>query len=151
MPFPDIIKDELSEHLDRLGPDDDQALVCTSPIALRHSNFYRRVWMPALAKAGLPGVHFHDLRHAGNALTADAGASLRELMDRMGHSGTRAALVCLHSSDEDSGCSPSRSARLPAPRSARQRRHLARKWQEVQVRPRETARARQDSNPRPAA
>lgn len=56
--------------------------------------------MPALAKASLPGIHFHDLRHAGNVLTADAGASLRELMDRMGHSSTRAALIYLHSSDE---------------------------------------------------
>jgi integrase len=33
---------------------------------LRHSNFYRRVWMPAVAKVGLSGIHFHDLRHAGN-------------------------------------------------------------------------------------
>ena len=47
---------------------------------LRHSNFYRRAWLPAVAKAGLSGIHFHDLRHAGNTLTADAGASLRELM-----------------------------------------------------------------------
>jgi integrase len=31
-------------------------------------------------------IHFHDLRHAGNTLAAEAGASLRELMDRMGHS-----------------------------------------------------------------
>jgi integrase len=52
---------------------------------LRHSNFYRRAWLPAVASAGLPGIHFHDLRHAGNTLTAGAGASLRELMDRMGH------------------------------------------------------------------
>ena len=50
--------------------------------------------------ASLPGIHFHDLRHAGNTLTADAGASLRELMDRMGHSSTRAALIYQHSSDE---------------------------------------------------
>jgi integrase len=42
---------------------------------------------------GLPGIHFYDLRRAGNTLTADAGASLRELMDRMGHSSTRAALI----------------------------------------------------------
>ena len=42
----------------------------------------------------------HDLRHAGNTLAADAGASLRELMDRMGHSSTRAALIHQHSSDE---------------------------------------------------
>ncbi|MGH3420040.1 MAG: tyrosine-type recombinase/integrase [Streptosporangiaceae bacterium] len=54
----------------------------------------------AVAKAGLSGVHFHDLRHTGNTLTADAGANLRELMDRMGHSSTRAALIYLHSSGE---------------------------------------------------
>ena len=56
--------------------------------------------MPAAAKARLPGIYFHDLRHAANTLTADAGASLRELMDRMGHSSTRAALVYQYSSDE---------------------------------------------------
>ena len=45
-------------------------------------------------------MHFHDLRHAGNAFTADAGANLRELMARMGHASTRAAMVYLHSTDE---------------------------------------------------
>ncbi len=44
-------------------------------------------------------MHFHDLRHTGNTLTAAAGASLRELMDRMGHSSPRAALIYLHGSD----------------------------------------------------
>jgi integrase len=102
VPFPDMLRAELTEHLERLDLDDDQALVFTSPMGtpLRHSNFYRRVWMPALAKVGLPGIHIHDLRHAGNTLTADAGASLRELMDRIGHSSTRAALIYLHSSNE---------------------------------------------------
>ncbi len=33
-------------------------------------------------------------------LAANAGAILRELMDRMGHSTTRAATVYLHGSDE---------------------------------------------------
>ena len=45
-------------------------------------------------------IHFHDLRHTGNQLAADAGANLRELMDRMGHSTTRAAMAYLHGSDE---------------------------------------------------
>jgi len=45
-------------------------------------------------------VHFHDLRHTGNNLTATAGANLRDLMARMGHSSTRAALIYLHSTDE---------------------------------------------------
>jgi len=51
---------------------------------LRRSNFCRRIWRPALRAAGLPLIHFHDLRHTGNQLAADAGANLRELMDRMG-------------------------------------------------------------------
>jgi hypothetical protein len=45
-------------------------------------------------------VHFHDLRHTGNNRTAAAGADLRELMTRMGHSSPRAALSYLHSIDE---------------------------------------------------
>ena len=64
---------------------------------MRHSNFYRRACLPAVRKVGLVGVHFHDLRRTGNTLTAGAGANLRELMERMGHSSTRAALVYLHS------------------------------------------------------
>jgi integrase len=60
-------------------------LVFTSPdgAPMRHSNFYRRAWMPALAAVGLSGVHFHDLRHTGNQFSAAAGASLRELMEHM--------------------------------------------------------------------
>jgi integrase len=57
------------------------------------------VWVPTLAKLGLTDVHFHDLRHAGNDLAA-SGATLRELMARMGHSTTRAALIYLHDSDD---------------------------------------------------
>lgn len=41
-----------------------------------------------------------DLRHAGNHYAADSGATLRDLMDRMGHSTTRAALVYLHGSTD---------------------------------------------------
>jgi integrase len=67
---------------------------------LRRGNFRRRIWLGALARGGLPPVHFHDLRHTGNTLTATAGANLRELMARMGHSSTRAALIYLHSTDE---------------------------------------------------
>jgi len=67
---------------------------------LRRTNFRQRTWLPALQAAGLPAIHFHDLRHTGNALTANAGANLRELMARMGHASTRAALVYPHSTDE---------------------------------------------------
>src|SRR5262249_61417708 len=67
---------------------------------LRRSNF-SKTWARALGKAGLPsGVHVHDLRHTGNTLAAEAGASLAELMNRMGHSSTRAANVYLHARED---------------------------------------------------
>jgi integrase len=43
-------------------------------------------------------LHFHDLRHVGNTLAASMGASLKELMTRMGHASPRAALIYQHAS-----------------------------------------------------
>ena len=98
--FPALIVPDLREHLDALP--DDASLVFTSPTGspLAHSNFRNRVWLPALTAAGLPGIHFHDLRHTGNQLVANKGANTRELMERMGHDSERAALIYLHSSTQ---------------------------------------------------
>jgi integrase len=98
---PAVIRPALADHIATYTASQSDALVFTSPTGapLRDGNFRRRVWRPALAQAGLPATHFHDLRHTGNTLTATAGASLRELMDRMGHSSPRAALIYLHGSD----------------------------------------------------
>lgn len=64
---------------------------------LRRSNFRRMVkWSQAVAAVGAPGLHFHDLRHTGNTHAAATGASLRDLMDRMGHDSARAALIYQH-------------------------------------------------------
>jgi integrase len=100
--FPDLISGDLSWHLARFTASDDDALVFTSPTGspLRHGNFRRRVWLAACKAAGLPAIHFHDLRHTGNHLSSEAGATLRELMERMGHSTTRAALIYQHATDE---------------------------------------------------
>jgi len=100
--FPALVAPVLQEHLSSFARPGDDGLVFTGPTGalLRRGNFRRRTWLTALKKAGLPVVHFHDLRHTGNNLTATAGANLRELMARMGHSSTRAALIYLHSTDE---------------------------------------------------
>ena len=99
--IPKAVCPELGTHLSEFADDGADALVFTSPTGapLRHSNFRGRHWLPALTSAGLTGTHFHDLRHTGNHLTAATGATLRELMDRMGHSSSRAALIYLHGSD----------------------------------------------------
>ncbi|WP_392676259.1 tyrosine-type recombinase/integrase [Streptomyces sp. LN785] len=69
---------------------------------LRRSNF-RDDWVKARKDAGVTAeLHFHDLRHTGNTLASTAGASTRELMTRVGHSGSRAALIYQHmTSDRD--------------------------------------------------
>jgi integrase len=99
---PDVILPDLIWHVGRFTSPDDDSLVFTSPegLPLRHGNFRRRAWRLALTAAGVPPIHFHDLRHTGNDLAADTGATLRELMDRMGHSTTSAAMIYLHGKDE---------------------------------------------------
>jgi hypothetical protein len=49
---------------------------------------------------GMEGLHFHDLRHAGNHLAAASGAGLKDLMTRMGHDNGRAALICQNTRHE---------------------------------------------------
>jgi integrase len=54
------------------------------------------IWAKARNRAGVPGAHFHDLRHTGGTLTATTGATTKELMARLGHSSTRAAMIYQH-------------------------------------------------------
>ena len=100
--LPGSILAEVQEHLDNYTGASADALLFTSPRGelLRHSNFWRVTWVPAMTATGLTGIHFHDLRHAGNHLVAEAGATLRELMERMGHASSRAALIYLHTTDD---------------------------------------------------
>ena len=56
--------------------------------------------LPDLVRWVFPAdFHFHDLRHTGNQLAAEAGATTRELMHRMGHSTVRAAMRYQHATD----------------------------------------------------
>jgi integrase len=58
-------------------------------------------WSVARAKAGLgSSFRFHDLRHTANTLAAASGASTRELMYRMGHASSQAAILYQHATRE---------------------------------------------------
>jgi integrase len=100
--IPEVIMPDLATHVVSYARPGDDGLVFTSARGgpLRHTNFRRRVWVPAFRATGLAPIHFQDLRYTGNMLAADAGANLRGLMDRMGHSTARAAMVYLHGSNE---------------------------------------------------
>jgi integrase len=80
------------------------------------SNFQRQ-WTRAIAAAGLDDrdVHFHDLRHIGNTLRAQSGATLADLMARMGHASMRAASIYLHTtSDRDRAVAAALDRFLPS-------------------------------------
>jgi integrase len=62
---------------------------------LQPSTLYRH-WYRARAKAGRNDLRWHDLRHSGAVLAAATGASLAELMARLGHSSPQAAMRYQH-------------------------------------------------------
>jgi integrase len=63
---------------------------------LAPSTFYKSFYR-AREIAGRPDLRFHDLRHTGAVLAASTGASLAELMARLGHSTVGAAMRYQHS------------------------------------------------------
>ncbi|MFV0464158.1 MAG: tyrosine-type recombinase/integrase [Nostocoides sp.] len=55
-----------------------------------------KVYYPARKAAGRPDLRWHDLRHTGAVLAAQTGATLAELMGRLGHSTPGAAMRYQH-------------------------------------------------------
>jgi integrase len=97
--IPAAIVPALREHLAVFVKDEPGALVFPGVMGgpMRRGNFNRAsAWPQAVASIGLPGLHFHDLRHTGNHFAAGSGARLRDLMTRMGHDSERAAMIYQH-------------------------------------------------------
>jgi len=116
--IPSAILPAVRAHLADFVADDESAYVFTGPTGafLRRGNFRKLVrWSEAVEAIGAPGLHFHDLRHTGNTLASKTGASLRDLMTRMGHDSPRAALIYQHASTEaDTAIAAAISAALAA-------------------------------------
>jgi integrase len=96
--LPAAVVTALAEHLANYTAPSPDAFVFLSNQGkhLRRSNFNRRVWQPATQAAGVEGLRVHDLRHTAGTLATAAGGSLREVMDRLGHSTTVAAVRYQH-------------------------------------------------------
>ena len=95
--LPALMTDDVQYHLDHfVGPEPDAPIFRGPKGAIPRRNNFHRIWHKARVVAGVPHLHLHDLRHTGNGFAAETGATLRELMARMGHSSTRAALIYLH-------------------------------------------------------
>jgi integrase len=90
-----MVRDHLASHV---AASRDALLFPASEntgLHMRPSSLYA-VYHPARAKAGRDDLRFHDLRHTGAVLAAATGATLAELMARLGHSTVTAAMRYQH-------------------------------------------------------
>lgn len=110
--IPPHIVPEVEAHLRSFVGAETDALVFTGEKGgpLR-PHVLQKAWMEARAAVGMPDLHLHDLRHAGNTWAAATGASTKELMARMGHASPAAALRYQHATaDRDRAIAQALSA-----------------------------------------
>ena len=95
--LPAFLTPALVDHLDRFAQPGPDGLLFPSATG-------QHIWAPTFAKpfrraresAGRPGLRVHDLRHTGAVLAAQTGATLAELMARLGHTTPAMAMRYQH-------------------------------------------------------
>jgi integrase len=87
------IKQHLSKHV---GSKHDSLLFPNETGGHLQPSTLMRHWYKARVKANRNDLRWHDLRHSGAVLAAATGASLAELMARLGHSTPQAAMRYQH-------------------------------------------------------
>ena len=86
--LPRSVMVELGHHMDTYVSQDEDSLLFTFPGGnpLRRAWFRQRVWLPAIKKANLEGLRFHDLRHTFVSLWVALGRNAKEVSRVAGHS-----------------------------------------------------------------
>lgn len=88
---------ELRHHLETYAEPGRDGMLFPSPSGRHlHPRAFGWQYHQARTKAGRPDLRFHDLRHTGAVLAAQTGATLAELMNRLGHSTPGAAMRYQH-------------------------------------------------------
>jgi integrase len=95
--IPPHIIPQIEQHLAKYVGNSRDSLIFPADNGghLQPSTLYRH-WYRARGKAGRSDLRWHDLRHSGAVLAAATGASLAELMGRLGHSTPAAAMRYQH-------------------------------------------------------
>ena len=99
--LPDFVTDALRDYLATVP-----AALPSAPLFVRADGRkitrmqIQHAWYKAREAVDLPLCHLHDLRHSGLTLSAQSGATVRELMERAGHSTASAALQYQHAARE---------------------------------------------------
>ena len=92
------IRDHVAEHAG-WGRDGLVFPAARSGEQIGHGTFFK-TWDAARKAAGRPDLRFHDLRHTGAVMAAQTGATLAELMGRLGHSTPAMAIRYQHAAED---------------------------------------------------
>ena len=99
--IPNFLRTEIEEHLDKFvndpGPD---ALVFPTRSGDCAYGAAQTAITRALRAMGRSDIRVHDLRHTGQVLAAQSGATLADLMARLGHSSVNAAMKYAHAASD---------------------------------------------------
>jgi integrase len=86
IPLPKFLKSHLSSRKIAAG-NDGYLFTSANGGVIRHSNFSRRVWGPAMRRAGIEkSVTIHDLRGTAASWLIDQGVNIMEISRMLGHS-----------------------------------------------------------------
>jgi integrase len=92
---PKWLMDDLAALVDRRGVGkslDELVFVTRDDRPLDYTNWRRRIWLPACAKAKQPGLRFHDLRSLATTALVAAGVDVKTAQTRLGHSSPQVTL-----------------------------------------------------------
>lgn len=92
--LPPLVKPVLEQHLEKYAG--KQRLFVSSTGGPMAGDTMTQAFSRVRDSVGLENFRFHDLRHTGQTLAAATGATLADLMKRLGHSSPAAAMRYLH-------------------------------------------------------
>jgi integrase len=92
--LPDFAADELAAHIDTYALPGPDGLVfpTRNGTPIQGPSWTSNTFKRALARAGLPDIRVHDMRHTSAALAIAAGAKPKALQERMGHRSIKTTL-----------------------------------------------------------
>ncbi len=88
-----VLAQHLSEHV---AADQDALLFTNQSGRPIRATVWTNAWRRMRTETGFAELRFHDLRHLAGTLAAQAGGTLKEVMERLGHSTTGAAMRYQH-------------------------------------------------------
>lgn len=96
VPIPKVLMDVIQNHLDQFTGSDPDALVFTTRNGYPLYKGRMSWWVTAKRRLNLDHLHFHDLRHTGQTMAMENGATAQDLKRRAGQSSDNAMRIYLH-------------------------------------------------------